>query len=75
MSLILTVMGSEIWFAGGRKPFETGDSVAITLPKEELKRRGIDPESLTEDDVTLDCTGERDEFRVDLSASSRSASD
>jgi hypothetical protein len=39
----------------------------ISLPKEELRRNGIDPDDLVREDVTLDCRGEGSEYRVDLS--------
>jgi hypothetical protein len=55
----------DVWFAGPRKPFKSGDSIAITLPKEELKRAGIEIEEIAESgEIKLDCMGAGSELRV-----------
>ena len=57
-------MREGIWHAGGRTPFRSGDSVAVSLPKAELRRQGIDVEDLT--GAVLHTRGEGNEFTVEL---------
>jgi len=59
-------MGTDLWYAGGKSPFYSGDSVVVSLPKAELRRQGIDPDELASEDVTLDARGEGDQFVVTL---------
>jgi hypothetical protein len=54
----------ELIYVGSRKAMKNGDSTAVSLPKRELRRVGVDVEELQGE--LLNCRLEGSEFIIDL---------